>query len=268
VLFPVLLAQKFFTCKTPASFRSSVSALCWVVSGILLVLIPVTFYFIQAGVFDRVLLLFQFGFNYLEFRNSNVQASQGWYFFAFHSLFFENPFIISYVLMSFYFLFQIRSSKAPCLEIIKTSLPLWLFLSYIEASTSRIYFSHYYLLLIPPLSLLSGFAIVKIKDSFLSPISNKTVGNFLFIVIISLPILFSVQRNRTFFSEYISYKMGKSNLEGFLKNGWPYVGEQIQESLEISRYIRENSNEDDHIYVWSSQRYKYITYRTVDVQLI
>lgn len=95
------------------------------------------------------------------------------------------------------------------------------------------FFPHYYITLIPPLSLLSAYSL-----NYFLKLKNKKVKYFIWIIII---IMFIDIVN----FEYKIFSLNKEDL--FLLK---YKRTDFLTSINVSRYIQENSANDDLIYVW------------------
>jgi len=141
----------------------------------------------------------------------------------------------------------------------RSILPLWLLLAWIEAGVSRKLFLHYYLLIVPPLSLLAAWLLVRLGSlqnlRAESGHLGKPLGSWARMVVpavLALTIgLAYVYRNGGYLYHYALYKTGQEPYRAFVLNGWPPDGPILVALQDIADYVQAHSTPDDRIYIWS-----------------
>jgi hypothetical protein len=144
-----------------------------------------------------------------------------------------------------------RDRSLPGLQ--RSILPLWLLLAWIEAGISRKLFLHYYLLIVPPLSLLAAWLVVRLfRDLGSFP---KPSGSWLRIVVPAVLVLAIgtayVYRNGGYLVQYARYATGQESYRDFVLNGWPPDGPILVALQDMADYVQAHSTPDDRIYIWS-----------------
>ena len=159
----------------------------------------------------------------------------------------------------------------------RSILPLWLLLAWIEAGVSRKLFLHYYLLIVPPLSLLASWLLVRLSSiqslrdpkgfgpSWPAPAClgrqaragrEKSLGAWPKIVAPAAVLVLAVgiayvYRNGGYLVHYARYAAGQETYRDFVLNGWPPDGPILVALQDIADYVRAHSTPDDRIYIWS-----------------
>jgi 4-amino-4-deoxy-L-arabinose transferase-like glycosyltransferase len=152
---------------------------------------------------------------------------------------------------------MLRERSMPSLQ--RAILPLWLVLSWIEAGIGLKLYLHYYLLIVPPLSLLAAWLLAR-----LGSISNlrvdagkleKLLGSWPKIVVPAALVLAICvaygYRNGGYLAHYVRYATGQESYRDFVLNGWPYDGPTLIALQDLADYMQAHSTPDDRIYVWS-----------------
>jgi 4-amino-4-deoxy-L-arabinose transferase-like glycosyltransferase len=146
---------------------------------------------------------------------------------------------------------MLRDRSTPGLQ--RSVLPLWLLLAWLEAGISRRLFLHYYLLIVPPLSLLAAWLLVRLsrdpKDSL------KPSGAWLRIAVpVALLLAIGIAygyRNGGYLVHYARYATGQEPYQAFVLHGWPPDGPILVALQDMADYVQAHSTPDDRIYIWS-----------------
>lgn len=140
--------------------------------------------------------------------------------------------------------------KRPWRKGLLTLLPIWYLLSFVEAGLKLELFAHYYLLIVPALSLLAAWFLRKLHADLVSG-GRRWLGTAVFTTLLVTAILASVVENREYFVHYFRYQQGQQTAVQFVALGWPGFGERLARADELSDYVKQNSETDDFIYYWS-----------------
>ncbi len=227
----------------------------WIFSGFALILCLVAGYFASLGLWQRILLIFQLGAGYVEQNPGNL---------------IDNVLIIPMVIMgnanavlTFIGIFAAgrilislpRLLSTQCPEgLSKFMLVAWLFFSVILSNISGFAFSHYILLLIPPLSLLAGIEIGDLWRRFRLPLKLSAQWARL-----SLPVLMvgailgnSLYLTNGYYLGYLNYLSGKDTLEQFIYHN-VYLGPDNLDAVAIAKYIDQRTSPKETILTLTDQ---------------
>ncbi|MEZ4590352.1 MAG: glycosyltransferase family 39 protein [Chloroflexota bacterium] len=132
----------------------------------------------------------------------------------------------------------------------------WFCFTFIETGISRTFLHNYYLIFIPPLTIISAWFIVKLAHDIHASLPNlpnyfpkialllMALFAFVFGVAPSYPYL------KSFYTEYLT---GNVDYNTVLQEGLPEgVAETMQVMKEIGQYINTNTQPSDTIYYWSN----------------
>ena len=243
------LLWELFRSMNISSFRRFVNKNLLIYSGFVMALIPVTMYFYFNGLFSELLSVFTLGASY---SGETLYVSRFLYKGFTRTLieFRENSILWVLTVANIIILFRkgqwhLRSNQL---------MLLWLLFTIIEVSFSGYFFQHYFLLLIPPMSIFAGDGIVKIlkllkqEGKLLDSIGSL----FIVFILASTPILFFAV-NYAYYKNYFEYKTGKRSKEVFLGS---FVDSPLTTNR-IAEYIKMNTKENDYIYVWGYEPYIY-----------
>jgi len=144
---------------------------------------------------------------------------------------------------------MLRDRSTPGLQ--RYILPLWFLLAWIEAGFSRRLFLHYYLLIVPPLSLLAAWLLVRLVQAGQrsSRLQAAALAASLFLLL-SIGTAY-VYRNGGYLYHYIRYKTGQEAYRSFVLNGWPPDGPTLVGLQDMADYVQAHSAPEDRIYIWS-----------------
>jgi len=110
---------------------------------------------------------------------------------------------------------------------------------------------HYYLLIVPPLSLLAAWLIARLHN-----VGQTYDRTRLTALAMSVLLLLSigtayVYRNGGYLYHFIRYKIGQETYRAFVLNAWPPDGPTLVALQDIANYVEAHSAPDDRIYIWS-----------------
>lgn len=223
-----------------------------ILSGYIIIIGLVVWYFSVQGLFSRVLLVFQAGSQYVKFSTSP------WYFILLIPIILivraNFSLLIFGILSSFRLLIHFPTSikRNRTRALMHFSIVCWLFISIIAAGFSRFGFGHYGILLVPPLSVLFGIEISELWSIIKKQNKNKLrIKSFIF----PFFLIFIVIGN-TFFSSYdylrgyINYRLGNIRLAEFAAN-YTSMGSISVSAQEIATYINQNTKPEDFIFSWT-----------------
>lgn len=220
-----------------------------IISGCLLILVPVGVYFASVGVWDRLLLIFQMGSDY-------VQSTS----FTGIVLIFVTPLFIAAYMFLLLTLFGIISFIRIVIQLKRTILlkqetgvsefllAVWFFTSIVAAGFSTFPFPHYVLLILPPISILCAYELPKLfeRQSTFSLQTRSTIYAILSILVIG-NILLSA---KPYLQGYYLFRSGQISYREFiLEDVW--TGKMNIEAEDVAKYIRQNSSPDDKIFCWA-----------------
>ena len=146
-------------------------------------------------------------------------------------------------------------------------LPVWYLLSFIEAALKLELFAHYYLLIVPALSLLAAWFLRRLYKDLL--LAGKKLGATAVLAgLVAIALTVSVVENWTYYTHYLRYEQGHESLPQFIETAWPSFGERLIRSAELAEYVGLNTDQDDRIYYWSQDVQLYFLanrYSPVDI---
>lgn len=141
-------------------------------------------------------------------------------------------------------LLMLRDRTMPAWE--RSVIPLWLVLSWVEAGFSRKPFPHYDLLVIPPLTLLSAWWLIRLHRV----VKNKSVASMVSaLLLLSIGIAY-IYHNGAYLNSYIRYKIGQETYQAFVLRA-PY-GFTLITLQDVADYIQAHSTPEERIYLWGT----------------
>ena len=147
-------------------------------------------------------------------------------------------------------------------------LPVWYLLSFIEAGLKLELFAHYYLLIVPTLSLLAAWFLRKLYRD-LSGAGRVKLGTAVFTGLLVVTLLVSGIENSNYYRFYFRYLAGEVSLAQFIGDGWPGFGERLVRAVELSSYVKQETAASDKIYYWSQDvQLYYLANRPSPVDII
>jgi len=227
----------------------------WVGAGFAVGLLSVVVYFSLLGLLPRFLLVFTLGQKYVNYQIAASPLSQYWPLLPFIGLARSNGVLLLFslggLLSSLGDLRKYRSrrDKAPTVFYVS----VWYILSCLEASVTRIYYLHYYLLVIPPLALLAAWFLLKayrtVKNQVYVGARLIAVSSLAMLLLVALFV--SVRQNFDYYYLYTRYRLGLGTWQDFVSKGWPAFGPEMIRVQKLADYVREHTLPSDYVYYWS-----------------
>src|SRR5258706_3891426 len=208
--------------------------------GFILPLAFVGGYFASMGLWQRLVLGFKLGFNYINeaglIGNPIFPKPFG---FPLFMLAMNNIALLVFGLIGTYRLirraFPLRTEQ----NLTDFTLALWLIISLALAGFRSTGFPHYPLIAIPPLALMSGIAISSTYQRWLITSSKKSafLGTGFMTALI---IIFFLWRNYDLYLQYIPNQSGQEASYQSSQNA----------QIAVINYIKTHTTSDDFIYIW------------------
>jgi hypothetical protein len=147
-------------------------------------------------------------------------------------------------------------------------LAIWYVLSFIEAAANRVFFPHYYLLIVPPLALLAGWFLNEIYSRIKEQGYHRTASLFVGILV-AITLWLSGYQNFNFYRHYTLYKLGLQTQQTFIAQGWPENGAGQVQLQQLADYLRQYTTPTDDIFYWSEDvQLYYLANRRSPIDLI
>jgi hypothetical protein len=136
--------------------------------------------------------------------------------------------------------------------IIGLSILFWFFASILIAGYTRRGWPHYSLIIIPPLSILAAWEIIRLVGKMRSRLSKKSQTYLVAAVsiLMILILLVSAVTNFQLYYHFLRYKFGLDTYYEFLLSDL-HDGSGFVMMDHVADYIRRNTAPDDYIYSWS-----------------
>lgn len=216
--------------------------------GSILPLIIVAGYFASLGLWDRFMLIFEFGRKYFD----DPQLMGGSSFprpfgFPLFWISLNNIALLVFGLFGTYRLVRRAFPLTSTDRLTDFALSTWLIVSLALAGARGGGFAHYVLPVIPPLALTAAIEISTAYKSWKATSVNKrfaTLGAGFFV---SLIVINFIWGNYEIYSQYATYRLGRISYDDFLRNS----SEGGYASQSVAKYIKAHTSQDDRIYIWS-----------------
>ncbi|NJN94517.1 MAG: glycosyltransferase family 39 protein [Anaerolineales bacterium] len=246
----ILLIQFWAEQDKKDGFHRLIRRAVWMGLGLLMGLLPVVIYFGTLGLLPRLSLVFTLGQDHV---NSTGVNPLFLFLYPLSGLAIANLPLLTLGLAGA--LLMPFDKTLP--RLTKYIILLWFVLSFIEAGISYNAFWHYYLLIIPPLSLLAAWFIMQPLRLAQGNPKLKWAGwaiPALFLLTIGATYLFV---NSGYLYHYARYKTGQETYRDFVLKSWPPTGPMFVALQDIAVYIQSHSQPDDRIYIWSEETQLY-----------
>jgi hypothetical protein len=262
ILTAVFLAAELWQNKTKAGLRQFFARGFWIGVGFIAVLTPVMAYFTGVGLLPRFLLVFVYGQSYADLRFAGAN-SQYLVLRPLAVLGYNNALILITALATLVFM-----GKAALTDSLRKNhagvqmnrsgavgyIVIWFALAFLETGISRTYFLYYYMVFIPPLSLLAALFWRQLyKDA-----QKHTAAKYSLLapalLLCLLLFTFSIHMAKHFPYHYhhTRYLLGRESYAEFLTSGLPHgEGDTITGLQDVTRHIQDNTEPADTIYVWT-----------------
>lgn len=214
--------------------------------GVMLPLAVVGGYFASMGLWQRLMLVFTFGFNYF---NDTALLSGGMIFprpfgFPLFVAAVNNTPLLVFGLIGTYRLTRRSIPMGTIQNLTDFTLALWLIISFASAGIRGGGYEHYALVVLPPLALMGGNEISRAYQHWQIASSKKQA--FLGAgIMTALIVITFFWMNFDLYRNYISYKADRIFHENSTHQYYPDSEQAIAE------YIKSHTMPDDFIYVWS-----------------
>ncbi len=225
--------------------RQFARRMAWLILGFGVGLCPVMVYFGSLGLLPRVVAIFTMGQAYVDSATPGFWAI---FFYPFLGLTFVN---LPLLLMGLVGAWLIGRDRAMPLWQ-RVIIPIWLLFSWLEAGFSRKPFMHYYLLLIPPLTLLTAYFIVQLSEVKKNyPQLRPLITITLTLLLASIGLVYGYH-NGNYLRHYVRYQLGQETYREFVLHRWPFDGAMLVDIQDLATYVQAHSTPTDQIYIWDS----------------
>lgn len=210
-------------------------------------------YFASLGLWDRLMLVFTFGFTYFD----NTSLIPGMVFpkpfgFPLFVLAVVNFPLLFLGLMGAYRLLRRSFPMKDAQNLVNLCLAMWLIFSFAMAGLRGGGFLHYPLITVPPLALVAGIEVVTNNKRWQTTATRRQawIGAC---VLAALVVVFFFANNYDVYRQYLSYVMDR----GTNNNSYFTYADDEVDTIRLVDYIKENTTPDDYIYVWSTRLQAY-----------
>lgn len=128
-------------------------------------------------------------------------------------------------------------------------LVLWFIFSFFGVMMSGRFYQHYYIQIMPALSILAGFVVSKLINKCSNNPDKADIRDyFIVFILIGAVLLFPIV-NYTYYQNYFSYirrSITKDEYQSFFK----YRNSPL--NYKIASYLKDNTVSSDYVYVWGS----------------
>lgn len=250
----VLLVELWQNRSTIGAWQATMMRGFWVGVGFAAGLLTVVAYFGVLGLLPRFLLVFTLGQEYVGLRSIS-EGSQYSLLYPLAGLAVNNSALLTFSLAALLIiamnqLQRHRSQRNEQWSMV-SYVAVWYILSFIEAGINRASFTHYCLLIVPPLALLAAWLSLKIYHDVQVRVTNRFVAPLLLLVLLATPLFISIEQNFPYYYHYVRYKLRLEAYQDFLLNGWPAEGEKLVPVQELADYLQRHTSTTDYIYYWS-----------------
>jgi 4-amino-4-deoxy-L-arabinose transferase-like glycosyltransferase len=253
----VLLLDAWRTRATGRPLRTMITRGVWVGIGFLVGVAPVVLYFASVGLLARLLLVFAVGQEYVRFMNAMALGYPYVVLLPLLGLGRSNALLLILGLCGAVRLavdMLARRIRAMAVPVPILGVLVWFLLSFVESGISRVFFLHYYLVIVPPLAILAAWFLVRVRRDIkrFAQVPARVVNAGLVVLVAAVLVNNTLPLNWAYYSTYIAYKLGQP-YEQFLTRGWSFknMGSEFLQVQQLASYIREHTQPDDRVYCWS-----------------
>jgi 4-amino-4-deoxy-L-arabinose transferase-like glycosyltransferase len=262
----ILLIQLWQNRNTGGVWRTTIIRSLWIGLGFLAVLLAVVAYFAWLGLLSRFGLIFTFGPKYVNVRNSVPEPIYVTLLFPVFALIRTNALIYVLSLMAAIILLLNRKVRTAGMLY----LVLWYLFSFGETVVTRVFLGHYYLLILPSLSILAAWMLIKLYRDLETTRSTRwslATGVLGFVLVASFAL--SIWSDSDYYTSYIRYKLGWGTYEEFLLSGEPLTGPYTIKAEKLAAYLQMRTKPDEYIYYWSdNMQFYYFVNRRAPIDII
>ncbi len=248
----------------------------WTGIGFLGGVLPVVAYFASQGLLHRFLMVFTIGRQYVKFRQQDSMGPYSILLYPVLGLGWNNPVVFSFgIAGALASLLRAkrarRATHRPARQATMTMyIALWTAFSFIEAGASGAAYSHYYLLLVPPIVLLASWFATEMYRLIIQATGKGRLSAWPIALYACAAIAISGQRNWDYYSSYIGYKRGRISHQEFITEGWKStITREMIQCQRLADYIRAHTDQSDYVYYWSGAvQFYYIANRRCPIDMI
>jgi len=250
--------------KNPKTWKLAIMRSGWAMVGFGLPAILTISYFTANGIVDRFLQVFTLGFSYMQV-TPNQLTSPAFILLYPLAILGKSNFILllSAVTGTLLYLLSLRRGTTTPDEVENSSDPdllpyiiIWFGFSFIETGVSRTFLHNYYLIFIPPLTIISAWFFVKLTREIRTfwPGLPGLYSKILLLLFTLASLILGLLPNYPYLHHYYAeYLTGKIDYNAVLEEGLPEgVAETMQAIAEIGQYINAHAEQHDTIYYWSN----------------
>lgn len=231
-----------------SSWKTAFARLTWMAIGLILPLATVAFYFAHLGLWERILLVFKLGSNYV-----NTNAMYDWlpapFGFPIFWMGVTNATLLILGLAGIYHfwgrIFPLRTRD----NITSLAIALWFFVSLMEAGLRGGGWENYALLAIPSFAFMGAYEIEETYRRLQTRLSENRArleaGFLVFLVAANFAFA-----NFQFYNHYLLYKLGAITFDNFILGyeGTTGTGANALNAKKIGEYIAARTDPNDFIY--------------------
>jgi 4-amino-4-deoxy-L-arabinose transferase-like glycosyltransferase len=245
----VLLAQLWQGRSQVSVWETTMRRGAWTLTGFIAGLLLPVVYFGHLGLLSRFLLIFQLGAEYTRFR----QAAAGPEYVLLYPLLglaISNAILLILSLSGWLKMLREVIRKVKRGHLTYLTIITWYIFSFIEAGITRAYFPHYYLLIVPPLSLMAAWFLAQIYYTLKQSQARYLANQAILVILLMVTIInFVDNQNQNYYRQYIRYRLGLASYRDFIRKG--FLGSEFVRVRELADYVRRRTDPSDYIYYWS-----------------
>jgi 4-amino-4-deoxy-L-arabinose transferase-like glycosyltransferase len=225
-----------------------------VAAGFVLVVAPVLLYFASLGLVDGFLEVFRNGLNYTSVSSDRCTSLACPVIYPLLVLATANAAILiaglsAVIVVALQALRGATGRKREPLPFGLMLIVCWFVLAFVESGVTRTYLHHYYLVFVPPLTLLAAWLLRRL----VALIPQSRWRGAAWAAPAALVIISMGAQQYRYYREYVRYALGQQTHTDFLIEGLPTgVGETMVAVQDLASYLRERTTSDDTIYYWSN----------------
>lgn len=215
----------------------------WAGLGFAAGLLLVAAYFSREGLLARFLLVFSRGQDYA---GNSPESPLYILLYPLVGLGYNNLLLLIYSLAGFILICINRTHRNSPLFYVAA----WYGLAFLEASgLVRAFRFYYYLLLVPPLAVLSAWFLIHLYRTIRAAAARPMVAPLTLAGFLAAALLISAVQNFNFYGHYVRYRLGYETFRDFLAEGSPF-GPQLIIVQDVADYIRGHTTPADRVVYW------------------
>lgn len=234
--------------NTKGAGKTAFLQLFWMIIGLILPLALVAVYFASLGLWDRLLLVFEFGGKY--FNDPQLMGGASFprpFGFPLFWISLNNVALLVFGLFGTYRLIRRAFPLISTDNLTDFALAIWLIISLALAGARGGGFAHYVLPVIPPLALTAAIEIRTAYKYWKTTAVNKKFATVGAVFFVSLIVINFIWGNFDVYRQYAAYRLGQISHDTFLRNS----SEGSYASQSVAKYIKAHTTPNDRIYIWS-----------------